>query len=76
MALGLGVLGIAPSVFWLMTPKELDAAMRGRLGTSGSAMPPTRSDLAGLMERFPDESEAVVQSRAQGARLPTAFLRQ
>ncbi len=76
MALGLGVLGIAPSVFWSMTPKELEAAMRGRLGTSGSATPPTRSELAGLMERFPDDAEAAVQSRTQGARVPTEFLRQ
>jgi uncharacterized phage protein (TIGR02216 family) len=29
---GLGVLGLAPDVFWAMTPREFDAALRGRLG--------------------------------------------
>ena len=37
MAAGLGLLRLAPPVFWSMTPRELDAALRGLLGAS---MPP------------------------------------
>ncbi len=54
MAAGLGVLGLAPPVFWAMTPKELDAALRGRLGTGGASAAPTRGELATLMQQFPD----------------------
>ena len=36
MAIGLGVLGFAPAVFWALTPKELDAALRGRFGDARS----------------------------------------
>jgi uncharacterized phage protein (TIGR02216 family) len=32
MAMGLGLLGLAPGAFWAMTPVELDAAIRGRFG--------------------------------------------
>ncbi len=39
MAVGFGVLGLAPQVFWAMTPKELEAALRGPLGGCG---PPAR----------------------------------
>lgn len=55
MAVGLGGLGLAPSVFWSMTPKELEAALRGRLGPAGLAAPSlSRTELAGLMLRYPD----------------------
>jgi len=53
MAAGLGLLGLAPAAFWAMTPRELAAALRGRLGAGGSA-PPSRTDLAAMMRRFPD----------------------
>jgi len=54
MAAGLGVLGLAPAVFWAMTPREFDAALRGRLGGAAQPMAPTRADLAALMQKFPD----------------------
>lgn len=53
MALGLGVLGLAPATFWAMTPKELKAAIEGRTGLVG-AMHPSRGDLTEMMARFPD----------------------
>lgn len=53
MAAGLGLLRLAPSAFWAMTPRELAAALRGRLGPSGSPVP-KREDIAALMRRFPD----------------------
>lgn len=53
MAAGLGHLGLAPSEFWAMTPRELAAAMRGRFGGTTSALP-RKDDLAVLMRRFPD----------------------
>lgn len=54
MRLGLGVLALAPAVFWSMTPRELDAAVRGRLGPDIATAPPTQSELGALMRRFPD----------------------
>jgi uncharacterized phage protein (TIGR02216 family) len=53
MGLGLGALGLSPDVFWAMTLKELAAAIRGRHGPAPAA-PLSRSDLDGLMGRFPD----------------------
>lgn len=53
MAVGFGVLGLAPHDFWGMTPKELEAALRGRFG-AGADGPPARADVAALMRRFPD----------------------
>lgn len=53
MAFGLGVLGLAPAMFWAMTPKELAAAVRGRVGPVGAGHP-ARADLAQMMDRFPD----------------------
>ena len=55
MELGLGVLRMAPREFWRMTPRELEAALRGAglLGQDGSALP-SRLDLATLMAAFPD----------------------
>lgn len=53
MAAGLGLLGLAPAAFWAMTPRELAAALRGRLGSSVAA-PPSKDDVAALMRRYPD----------------------
>jgi uncharacterized phage protein (TIGR02216 family) len=55
MATGLGLLGLAPAVFWAMTPKELEAAVRGRLGLTVPSAPLAPTDLAALIERFPDQ---------------------
>jgi uncharacterized phage protein (TIGR02216 family) len=55
MAAGLGVLGLAPAVFWTMTPREFDAALRGRLGGASAPAAPSRAELASLMQRFPDD---------------------
>jgi uncharacterized phage protein (TIGR02216 family) len=54
MAAGLGLLRLRPADFWSMTPKELDAALRGLLGPlpGGEALP--RSALTDLMKRYPD----------------------
>lgn len=54
MATGLGLLGISARDFWAMTPRELDAALRGRFGDRSAAAPFARGDLATLMKRFPD----------------------
>ncbi len=54
MAAGLGVLGLAPNVFWAMTPREFDAALRGRLGGARDGGALSRADLAALMQQFPD----------------------
>ena len=58
MEAGLGTLRLAPSVFWAMTPRELDAALRGALGFMAREMPMGRGDLAALMAAFPDASDA------------------
>ena len=54
MAAGLGLLRLSPQDFWSMTPKELEAALRGLLGPTSADAPPPRSALAHLMARFPD----------------------
>ena len=43
MAMGLGVLRLAPTAFWAMTPRELQAACEGLFGRSGTVGAPTRS---------------------------------
>jgi len=53
MAMGLGTLRLAPDVFWAMTPRELEAALRGAFGLA-SADPISRADLLGLMHTYPD----------------------
>lgn len=53
MAVALGVLGLAPDVFWAMTVKELAAAIRGRCGAPAQASL-SRYDLDAMMQRFPD----------------------
>jgi uncharacterized phage protein (TIGR02216 family) len=54
MEAGLGTLGLAPCVFWAMTPRELDAALRGALGLRARETPMRRADLAALMAVYPD----------------------
>jgi uncharacterized phage protein (TIGR02216 family) len=54
MAIGFGVLGLEPKAFWAMTPKELEAAIRGRVGPAWADAPPSKDDVAALMSRFPD----------------------
>ncbi len=54
MEAGLGTLRLAPSVFWAMTPRELEAALRGAYGVSRVPRAMPRSDLAALMAAFPD----------------------
>ena len=56
MAAGLGLLRLRPADFWSMTPKELDAALRGLLGPFHDGEPLSRSTLAHLMKRYPDQS--------------------
>jgi uncharacterized phage protein (TIGR02216 family) len=56
MAAGLGLLRLRPADFWSMTPKELDAALRGLLGPSNGGEPLPRSTLAHLMKRYPDRA--------------------
>lgn len=53
MALGLGRLRLAPTVFWGMTLQELDAALVGAFG-GVRAERPVRSELTALMAQFPD----------------------
>ena len=55
MAAGLGALRLPPPVFWAMTPRELDAALRGAFGAVPETAVPSRSELAALMECYPDE---------------------
>jgi uncharacterized phage protein (TIGR02216 family) len=54
MEIGLGVLGLAPAIFWSLTPRELRAALRGRLGVTDASGAPTRPELDELMRQFPD----------------------
>ncbi len=53
MAFGLGRLRLPSAAFWAMTPRELDAALRGRFGPLPAA-PPCKQDLAALIARYPD----------------------
>jgi uncharacterized phage protein (TIGR02216 family) len=54
MAAGLGLLRLTPSAFWSMTPRELEAALRGLLGPMHADAPLPRSALTQLMMRYPD----------------------
>lgn len=49
---GLGVLKLSPEQFWRMTPRELAYAIETATGRSA---PLSRSGLADLMKRYPDE---------------------
>lgn len=53
MRLGLGVLGLAPLVFWSLTPRELRAILCGRFGQQQDDAP-SRRELDAMMQRFPD----------------------
>lgn len=55
MRFGLGALGLRPGDFWSMTPREFDAAIKGRLGLFHDETPMTGARLNALAERFPDE---------------------
>lgn len=54
MQLGLGLLGLSPTQFWAMTPKELEAAISGLSG-GDAGEPLSRSTLNDLLLQFPDE---------------------
>lgn len=54
MAVGFGVLHLAPSAFWSMTVPEFESAIRGLVGDGTSTAPLTRPELEDLMQRFPD----------------------
>lgn len=53
MAAGLGALRLSPEVFWAMSPRELEAALRGAFGMADS-QPMSRADLTALMTLYPD----------------------
>ena len=52
MALGFGRLALSSAAFWAMTPRELAAAAEALGGRR--VVPPDRTTLAALMQRFPD----------------------
>lgn len=54
MRFGLGALGLAPRDFWQMTPREFEAALKGRLGQFGEDHPLARDGLQRLADRFPE----------------------
>jgi uncharacterized phage protein (TIGR02216 family) len=54
MEAGLGTLRLAPSVFWAMTPRELEAALRGAFGVARTSAP-SRDALSVLMDTYPDQ---------------------
>ncbi|MFV0473517.1 MAG: rcc01693 family protein [Pikeienuella sp.] len=58
MRFGLGALGLGPREFWAMTPREFDAAVKGRLGLFKEDQPMDRNALAALSARFPDRAAA------------------
>lgn len=59
MRLGLGVMRLAPEVFWGMTPRELAAAAHPYQGAQGGA--PDRGALDQLLSRFPDQIQGDVE---------------
>ena len=54
MAAGLGLLRLPPADFWSMTPRELEAALRGLLGPARRTHPCPAPRSPHLMTRFPD----------------------
>lgn len=59
MRLGLGALGLAPDVFWSMTPGEFRLAAEGAgLVVPAGAGPMGSARLAELMAAFPDTGRA------------------
>jgi uncharacterized phage protein (TIGR02216 family) len=57
MTAGFGTLRLAPCDFWAMTPRELDAALRGAVGLTMPAPPMTQGDLAALIAAYPDSKD-------------------
>ncbi|MDF3413445.1 phage tail assembly chaperone [Sulfitobacter sp. M57] len=53
MRVGLHGLGLAPDVFWALTPVELQLM----LGTSAQEKPMLRDGLAALMAAYPDREK-------------------
>lgn len=62
MVAGLGQLGLAPRDFWAMTPRELDAALRGHYRLGAITVPPSRGALETLLAAYPDERSHVPAS--------------
>ncbi|MGF1619628.1 MAG: rcc01693 family protein [Rhodomicrobiaceae bacterium] len=58
IASGMGVLRLSSRDFWSMTPRELGLALRGAAGLPAAGAKFSRSDLAALMQRFPDNQRA------------------
>jgi uncharacterized phage protein (TIGR02216 family) len=54
MEAGLGSLRLPPQMFWAMTPRELDAALRGAFGPPRQAGAMSRAELSALMDFYPD----------------------
>ena len=52
MAFGLGTLRMDPAAFWRATPRELLA-----LAGPSRPLPPDRTGLLALLERFPDRGD-------------------
>ncbi len=46
--------GFRLHVFWAMTPRELEAALRGAFGVTRQAGPMSRADLSALIGAYPD----------------------
>ncbi|MEM9360319.1 MAG: phage tail assembly chaperone, partial [Pseudomonadota bacterium] len=54
-AFAFGVLGLGPSEFWQLTPREVYLVSRAL--SAGDGVPPERRELNQLMQQFPDQSE-------------------
>lgn len=54
MRAGLGLLRLAPSVLWSMTPREFAAAIEGALGPQSQPDFIDRPSLDALIARYPD----------------------
>lgn len=55
MKFGLGVMGLAPSEFWAMTPRELSAAYDAIAQNTQGNVSFAAHELEGLMAKFPDK---------------------
>ncbi len=54
MAAGFGLLRLAPAVFWSLTPREFETALRFHTGPRAASTRTTRAALDDLIARFPD----------------------
>ena len=54
MQIGIGSLGFSSEQFWALTPRELEAAVRGASGPE-QASPLGRETFNELFARYPDE---------------------